>query len=603
MADAIKRCADSLRALEAGASSRAESVTALLEQRDTLLDGIGKAEGRYRAAGEALETYSAALDRVQTDTLNALYAARQAEWERDEARDNQRYYQDLADDYAGADDDSGYGHDQQVRYTRLANSAGQDAAAAQERIDNQVRVVQAAVADRDRAAQTAIDAIQGVTATDGLNDGWWEDYGAKVLGWIAAIAEWVANIAGILALVLCWVPVLGQALAVIAGIAGVVAALANIGLALGGEKTWREALWSVGFAALGCIGLGGLRGAVSSLKALGGLGKAIKAAGGLKGAFLAFARGLPKAIIGGLKGMFTSGKNAILHPIQSLKNVVRSLRGGAVKVVDDVANVVDDGVKAVANAADGVADDVAKAVGDDAAGAVKRGWKDEIGELAEQRKIAFKTRDDAVQQLKDLMPEDYSISDFSRKKLKGTLVDLSGEVDPYTLDQMKELADTISSSRSEISRLGEKIGDVGGIGTLEDSGAVVVDSFKNVSSPGANKLDSLAVSADGDTLIVGEFKGASAKLDTTPRSTIFEGPAAQGTPAYTRDRLLKDDRVAAFFAENPDIWSKVSSGDMKFELHVITTKIDADPVSVIMEFGMTDDVLGAMAKKVNELMK
>ncbi|WP_371151985.1 hypothetical protein [Buchananella felis] len=201
-----------------------------------------------------------------------------------------RYYQDRADDYAGADDDSGYGHDQQVRYTRLANSAGQEAAAAQERIDNQVRVVQAAVADRDRAAQNAIDAIQRATTTDGLNDGWWENWGAKVLGWIAAIAEWVAAIAGILALVLCWVPVLGQALAVIAGIAGIVAALANIGLALGGEKTWGEALLSVGFAALGCIGLGGLRGAVSSLKALKNFGGALKAAGGLKGAFLTFAK-------------------------------------------------------------------------------------------------------------------------------------------------------------------------------------------------------------------------------------------------------------------------------------------------------------------------
>ncbi|WP_371152611.1 glycohydrolase toxin TNT-related protein [Buchananella felis] len=290
MADAIKRCADSLRALEAGASSRAESVTALLEQRDTLVDGIGRAEGRYRAAGDALETYSAALDRVQTDTLNALYAARQATWERDEARDNQHYYQDLADDYANTDDDSGYGHDQQVRYTRLANSAGQEAAAAQERIDNQVQVAQNAVQERDQAAQTAIDAIQRATTTDGLNDGRWEDYGAKILGWIADLAQAIAQFAGILAMALCWIPVLGPALAVIAAIAGIVEAVANIGLAIGGEKSWGEALLSVGFAALGCIGLGGLRGAVSSLKALKNFGGALKTAGGLKGAFLTFAK-------------------------------------------------------------------------------------------------------------------------------------------------------------------------------------------------------------------------------------------------------------------------------------------------------------------------
>ncbi|WP_371176628.1 glycohydrolase toxin TNT-related protein [Buchananella felis] len=88
---------------------------------------------------------------------------------------------------------------------------------------------------------------------------------------------------------LCWIPVLGPALAVIAAIAGIVEAVANIGLAIGGEKSWGEALLSVGFAALGCIGLGGLRGAVSSLKALKNFGGALKAAGGLKGAFLSFA--------------------------------------------------------------------------------------------------------------------------------------------------------------------------------------------------------------------------------------------------------------------------------------------------------------------------
>ncbi|WP_371164495.1 hypothetical protein ABYF32_02360 [Buchananella felis] len=237
-----------------------------------------------------METYSAALDRVQTDTLNALYSARQATWERDEARDNQHYYQDLADDYANTDDEGGFGHDQQVRYTRLARSARQDADVAQDRIDNQVQVAQNAVQERDQAAQTAIDAIQRATTTDGLNDGWWEDYGAKLLGWIADLAQAIAQFAGILAMALCWIPVLGPALAVIAAIAGIVEAVANIGLAIGGEKSWGEALLSVGFAALGCIGLGGLRGAVSSLKALKNFGGALKAAGGLKGAFLTFAK-------------------------------------------------------------------------------------------------------------------------------------------------------------------------------------------------------------------------------------------------------------------------------------------------------------------------
>lgn len=275
IADAIRRCADNLRALDAGATGRAESVTALLEQRDTLVDGVDKAEGRYRSAGDALETYSTALDRVQADTLNALYAARQAVWERDEARDNQRYYEQLAEEYANVEDDSGFGHDQWVRYTNLARNARAEAVEAQGRIDNQIQVVHNAIQERDQAAQAAINAIQHVTASDGLNEGWWENWGAKVIGWVATIAEWISTITGLLALVAAWIPFVGQGAAVvllaISAATGIVAAIADIALFLKGEIGWGEALLSVVFGALGCIGLGGVRG----LKLFGKLGSAV----------------------------------------------------------------------------------------------------------------------------------------------------------------------------------------------------------------------------------------------------------------------------------------------------------------------------------------
>lgn len=275
IADAIRRCADNLRALDAGATGRAESVTALLEQRDTLVDGVDKAERRYRSAGDALETYSTALDRVQADTLNALYAARQAVWERDEARDNQRYYEQLAEEYANVEDDSGFGHDQWVRYTNLARNARAEAVEAQGRIDNQIQVVHNAIQERDQAAQAAINAIQHVTASDGLNEGWWENWGSKVIGWVATIAEWISTITGLLALVAAWIPFVGQGAAVvllaISAATGIVAAVADIALFIKGEIGWGEALLSVVFGALGCIGLGGVRG----LKLFGKLGSAV----------------------------------------------------------------------------------------------------------------------------------------------------------------------------------------------------------------------------------------------------------------------------------------------------------------------------------------
>ena len=76
VADAIRRCADSLRALDAGGSRGSESVEALLETRDGILSKVEVAEGRYRSAGNALVEYAGALERAQTDSLNALAAAK-----------------------------------------------------------------------------------------------------------------------------------------------------------------------------------------------------------------------------------------------------------------------------------------------------------------------------------------------------------------------------------------------------------------------------------------------------------------------------------------------------------------------------------------------
>lgn len=194
VADAISRCAANLRVLDAG-SSTAESVKALLDQRDTIVDGVVKAEGRYRVAADALDGYARVLDRVQSDTLNALYAARNAQADVDEARRAQAYYAGLADEqrraYEAGTDDGSY-----ARYTRLASSSSQDASDAQSRVDAQVRVVEQAERDRDQAAQEAISLIEGATSSDGLNDSWWDDWGATITKWIAKIAEAVAAVAG-----------------------------------------------------------------------------------------------------------------------------------------------------------------------------------------------------------------------------------------------------------------------------------------------------------------------------------------------------------------------------------------------------------------------
>ena len=112
---------------------------------------MGVAEGRYREAGGALEEYAGALDRAQSDSLNALAAAKPAQADAMEAR------------------------------TR---------------------------AERDIAAERAIEIINGACG-DGLADSWWDDWGRAITQWIAKICEIVSGIAGVLALLVSWVPIVG----------------------------------------------------------------------------------------------------------------------------------------------------------------------------------------------------------------------------------------------------------------------------------------------------------------------------------------------------------------------------------------------------------
>lgn len=74
VADAINRCVATLRNLEAGAC-QSQAVEALMGTKKDILDGLGKAEGRYRNAGEALTSYFTVLEQVQRDTAAALSAA------------------------------------------------------------------------------------------------------------------------------------------------------------------------------------------------------------------------------------------------------------------------------------------------------------------------------------------------------------------------------------------------------------------------------------------------------------------------------------------------------------------------------------------------
>ncbi|PZU47565.1 MAG: hypothetical protein DI566_05370 [Microbacterium sp.] len=252
IARTIDSTARGLRTLDLD-STVSEAIDALGETARTVADDIAKAEARYRATGNALVTYSAALAGAQDDSLAALQRAQAAQGDAADAQQERRRYLRLSEDATDPAD--------ALRYETLADSAGTDARHASATAGAAHQDILDAARRRDRAAETARDDIENTTSGDDLNDSWWDDWGKDVLSAITDIAGTIAAIAGILALVVSWIPVIGQALAaallLVAGIAAVINAIGNIVLASTGDRSWGEAIVSIIGAALAVVGLGG----------------------------------------------------------------------------------------------------------------------------------------------------------------------------------------------------------------------------------------------------------------------------------------------------------------------------------------------------------
>ncbi|MFM9920146.1 hypothetical protein [Lacisediminihabitans sp. H27-G8] len=252
VADAIKDSERKLRTLDLGSAVVSQSIDALIETSGKVADNIGKAEARYRATGDALSRYAPALEAAQRESMEALSLAQSARSAADSASNDKQHYLRLAADE----------HDPQraLTYTNLAEDLDSDAAGAHAHLANAQGRAHEAMAARDRAAQAAIDDIHAITKHDGLKDSWWDDWGKDLLSVITDVAGWVSSIAGVLALLVCWIPVIGQALAavflLVAGIAAVVNAIGNIVLAATGDRSWTEAIISIAGAVLAVVGMG-----------------------------------------------------------------------------------------------------------------------------------------------------------------------------------------------------------------------------------------------------------------------------------------------------------------------------------------------------------
>ncbi|MDR7380953.1 polymorphic toxin-type HINT domain-containing protein [Promicromonospora iranensis] len=264
VASSIDNAASSMSRLDVDGTV-SQAVDALMATKEDTVGQIRKAHGRYVAAGEALVGYASSLERVQSETLTALDQARDAQDQVQAASGSKDRWQDLAD---SAKDET-----EKREYEQKADQAGGEADQAAGVISSAKSTIESAVSDRNRAAEHAIDRIEEITSSDDLNDGWWDNWGSKLVAAIADIADMISTIAGILAIIVAFIPVVGTALAgvllVIAAVAAIVSAVANITLAATGERSWAEAGLAIAGAALSLIGLG------AAAKATTGVAKGI----------------------------------------------------------------------------------------------------------------------------------------------------------------------------------------------------------------------------------------------------------------------------------------------------------------------------------------
>lgn len=247
VASDIQTAARRLREIADLDANDADSVRAVSEKASEVAGKIDDAHGRYSATGSALTTYADALEAAQSRSAQALTEAQNADQALTAAQGRVRVAGRNLDD---ADDDTDDTEMASLRRS-LATARGdrEDAEAALARARAEL---DAAIVDRDTAASRAEEAIRTGMSGDDLGDSWWDNWGSAIVNAISSVAGIIAGVAGILALVLCWVPVLGQALAVVAAVATAVKLVADIALLAAGEGSWSDVIWGVvGLATFG----------------------------------------------------------------------------------------------------------------------------------------------------------------------------------------------------------------------------------------------------------------------------------------------------------------------------------------------------------------
>ena len=179
--------------------------------------------------------------------------------------------------------------------------------------------------------------------------------------------------------------------------------------------------------------------------------------------------------------------------------------------------------------------------------------------------------------------------------------------DPLDTESIRESATRLRDIRNDCREIDTRIGKFGGEAYLHAQGYHIPDEFlsENISTSSIltpdGWADGMAISANGDEIVIPKYQGVDTELDRTPHPTTYEGNAPQGTPAYTRDHMLSDPRFAQYFHDHSDIWDKVKRGQIRLTIMVIKT-VSPDLTQVAAEpFALTTKTIQHLQQNIDTL--
>ncbi|WP_461065738.1 hypothetical protein [Streptomyces pseudoechinosporeus] len=252
------------------AKGNVKKLEAAFKRYDTAADAIGtevtEVGGGYQDKLHAKsKNYASDLNRAQEIADAALKEARDADERKGAAQKSLDAFSDRKSDKGESADAD------RKKIEAQRDAAGDEIEAAREKINEAKRI-------RDEAAKRACESIDAVINHDSLKDGFWD----TLVQTIADVTDFISTWAGILSLLVGWIPVIGQALAGVLGAIAMIATLVNTLATLvqvfQGNADWTDlATAALGFLMIG-VGKGFSKVAGKFAKtALARMGKAGKA--------------------------------------------------------------------------------------------------------------------------------------------------------------------------------------------------------------------------------------------------------------------------------------------------------------------------------------